>query len=138
MDENELLNFNYPLESQNYIQVETKLKQALRRNNFNFTETKDIKRYSDRHTSPISRMELLKTINVELLNSELQKYYGIKTNTEGNIIVRDDDDDDEYVNNNCSDQSTENFSIEGTNDYEQNYYDEDEYIDDNDHNEEVF
>lgn len=137
MDENEFLNFNYPLQSQSYIQVETKLKQVLRRSTFNFAEVKDIKRYSDRHNSPISRMELLKTINAELLNSELQKYYGIKTGTEGNIVFGEHDDE-EYVNNDCSDQSMENFSMEGTNDYEQNYYDEDDYVDDNGHNEEVF
>jgi hypothetical protein len=137
MTEDELLNFNYPIQSKELIELENKVKEELRTNSLNVFFPKEVERYTDKYVSTVSRQDVLKTINVEIMSPELQKSYGISHFINANIILNEEDDENN-ANDNIKEESADHNSLEGGDDYEQNYYDEEDLVDENNKNEEVF
>lgn len=125
MDEEDLLNFNYPLLPQKYIELETKIKQTLRNISYNIQEPREIERYSDKYAASISHEEILRTINIELMGPELLQLYGANYSKDVDVINAD-------VNENSSERKEENAdndSLAGGDDYSEYMQDEDELID---------
>lgn len=135
MDE-DLLNFNYPLQPKNQIYTENKIKHHLKTIALDTVGITEIERYSDKYAGNVLRHDVLKTINPEILSNELQKYFGMNLNNDGNIIMNDLDLEEEQ--NNSAENNLEDNSLSGGDDYENNYFDEDELVDENKYNEEIF
>lgn len=137
MDEQNLLNFNYPLLNSNQIQAEKDIKQQIRDSSLNKHLINEIERYSDKYLGTVSYSEIMKNTNRELMSLEMQKFYGSYYQNQSNIILNDIDEE-ENVNFSHADELEEDLSLEGGDDYEHNYYDEDDKGDDNNDMEEVF
>lgn len=135
MAEDDLLNFNYPMQPRTQIQEENRIKQELGRLALSACMPKEVERYSDRYASAVSREDIQKTINMEIMSPELQRSCGSCPGVDASVVL---DDMDEEGCNNSIDGSSEHGSLEGGDDYEQNYYEEDEMAGENNQNEEVF
>ncbi|ELA42821.1 uncharacterized protein VICG_00136 [Vittaforma corneae ATCC 50505] len=136
MTEDDLLNFNYPIQPQAQIQMENKIKQELRSLSLNTFVPREIERYTDKYLSAISRQDIQKTINIEIMSPELQRSRETCPGIDTNVIFNDMGDEDNNNDGVCND-SSEHGSLETGNDYEHNYYEEDELADENNKNEEV-
>jgi hypothetical protein len=137
MDEQDLLNFNYPLLENNQIQSEITIKQQIRDSSLNKSVSSDIERYSDKYLGTVSYSEVMKTTNRELMSLEMQKFYGSYYQNHSNVILNDVDEE-EHTNYSYLDEAEEDQSLGGEDDYENNYYDEDERGDDHGDREEIF
>lgn len=136
MDEQDLLNFNYPLLPDNQIQAERIIKQQIRDGALNMQVTSEVLRYSDKYLSTISYADVMKSTNKEIMSAEMQKIQGFHYHDNSKVILNDLEDDENQ--NNSQEENDEEMSLGGGDDYEQNYYDEDDHGDDNDEREEVF
>ncbi len=132
MNENDLLNFNYPLLLNNLIQSERTIKQLIRDSSLNKKQEVEIEKYSDKYLVGISYEEVIQSLNKELMSSEMQKINGI--NCEGNTKVIFNEIEDENSENN--EEKEEDQSLGGGDDYEENYYDDEEKLENNNEQEE--
>lgn len=136
MNEDDLLNFNYPIQASPQIQAEREIKERLRSKSLNLGEMREIERYSDKYMSATSKQEIERGINVEILSPELQRSYGMYSGVEAETVV-DDIDENEDEKEQVEEQSGENESLEGGDDYMDNYYEEDEFVDERGNQEDV-
>lgn len=123
-EEDDLLNFNYPLIDNELIELETKVKQTLRDISYNIPIDRDIPRYSDKYISYISYSDIVNTLNIELAGPELLRNWNTEYNIEV-INVEVDENSEEHV---VEEGSAEDDSLQGGDDYAGNYYD-DEIVD---------
>jgi len=134
MNEEDLLNFNYPIRPLSHIQVEKTIKERLRSTSMNMHIPREIKRYSDKYVPVTSKHDIEKTINPEILSPELQRSYGMHFGVEGNTVINDIDENE---NEPDEGQSDDGGSLEGEDDYHYNYYEEDELVNEHDKAEDV-
>lgn len=138
MGEDLLLNFNYPLQSPQQIQLEAKIKKSLRDMSLNSPESREIERYSDRYVSSISHSLVIQFVDTELIGPELQKIHGIDSGNHVDVILNDVEE--EESSNRSADEDGRDGSLGGGDDYDDNYYEDDELVDESKNygNDEVF
>lgn len=128
MDKEDLLDFNYPLQSAALINLENKIKQSLRDNALNMNEEVDIEKYSDRYVTNTSYKSVVQAFEIELLGPELQGMFGFESRNTVPVIPNEIDEE----GNNSSEHNEEDEaeSLGGGDDYENNYYDDEELVND--------
>lgn len=136
MIEDELLNFNYPIQPQEQIELENQIKREIREFSLNISFKNEIERYSDKYILTATKNEIQKTINIEIMSSELKKMRGLHSIADGNNIIVNDLDEDDNLNENINEESSERNSLDGGDDYEQNYYEDDDLVEENNNNNE--
>lgn len=137
MGDDSLLNLNYPLQSTQLIRTEAKVKQSLRNMSLNAPEPREIERYSDRYAASIPHSLVLQSIDVELIGPELQKIHGLDSGGDVDVIL--DDVGEEESLSRVADEDGDG-SLDGGDDYNENYYDDDELVEESKNygNEETF
>lgn len=123
MDDQEL-NLNYPVLPNKLVDLEIKIKKAIRATSLNKKHDREIERYSDRYILAEDHSELMKTINIELMGPELVKIYGSSFNKDIDELKAEVDD-----NSNEEEEQAEEESLEGGDDYDAWYNDEGELVD---------
>lgn len=119
MDQDRLLDFNYPLRSPRQIKLEARIKQSLRDMSLNAPELREVERYSDRYASTLVAQD----VDVELVGPELQKIHGIDSNSNANVILNDVGEEE---SSGASTDEEDDGSLGGGDDYCDNYYDDEE------------
>lgn len=126
MNDEDILNFNYPLQPQELIDLEKEIKQDLRNISYNSKIPREIDRFSDKYIEVISEKELLDSIYVELLSPELMEMFGVKTNKKLDVVdVADGSSTEDPLGK--IDEKDEKESLAGGDDYS-DYFNEDEEL----------
>lgn len=131
MDNDDLLNFNYPIQKQSVIDMEAKIKEHMRNLSYNFPEQREIERYSDKYIESINLENIMKTVNIELSGPELIRMHAPNntgTNNTGLVDVIHAEVDDESIEHN---ENIEEESLGGGDDYNEYFNDEDELVNEN-------
>lgn len=134
----DIINLNYPLLSNNRIQMENRIKQQMRNMSLNFPEERDFERYTDKFIQSISYEAIRQSLNIELLSPELLRK-GIYNRNDFEIYVGEEFDDENGKD--FSENNNEMQSDQDNNDYIDNYFDEDDFVNEkesNNRNDEVF
>lgn len=125
MNEDNLLNFNYKLLPDQNINIENEIKQEMRDNSLNEFEENDIKRYSDKYITNSTYTTVIKSLDIEILPFELQMMYGFNCSKDLEAVVGEEiEDNSESV----SQEKSESSSLHGGDDYHDNYYDDEELV----------
>jgi len=152
INQKSIFNFDYPLQEDKDVDLEFKIKQRIRNGSYNKLIERDIKRYSDKYITEITKEELLGQINLEILSPELIEVYrkeGALSSSRGtlregslldrglldrglldrggdslvNTIKLDDNENELSMTEEEADQS-----LQGDDDYNHYYNDEDELV----------
>ena len=102
MDENDLLNFNYPLLPDCQIQAERIIKQQIRDSSLNRQESTEIEKYSDKYFTNVSYCEVVKSLNKELVSYEMQKKGGFHSSGQPKDIFNEFEEENKEENQNNS------------------------------------
>lgn len=127
MNKEEILNFNYPMQSMELIEIEKEIKQELRNDSFNSELSKEIERFSDKYTETLAEDAIVKKINIELLSPELIEMFGIKM--EKNLdVVQVEEASSEKINGEDAESKDDKESLDGGDDYSDYFNDEEELV----------
>ena len=121
MNKRKLLNFEYADCSSELVDAELQIKQDLRNVSYNIEEEREVQRYFDKYFDTISRADVMKTVNIELLSPELISMYGGELGRDIEVIHRDISDGE---SEGASSSTKEDESLQGEDDYV--FYNEDE------------
>lgn len=123
-----ILNFNYSLQPQKYVEMEMDVKQKLRNMSYNAKIHRELKRYSDKYIESILTDDIMSTVNIELMSPELIKMFGADFKKEVDVIQRD-------LNSSSNDEEEDDDetkrSLGGGDDYSEYFNDEDDFINEN-------
>lgn len=136
MDEEKLLDIEYPPVSEEMVELELRIKRQLRSMAYNRIAEQEVSRYSfsDVQTESAAQASLIKSINIELLSPELIRMYGADISKDLDAIQVEAAEG--AIGNDASEDRETDKSLEGSGDYSEYYNQEDEYVDENEKNNE--